>query len=539
MNVLDIPYQHKNDLYSAYLSGDANVLGLFDYDPTSEQSYIDRWKELKERHFPREAVYGHLMDYHRKLPASEHTYSNIERIKDPETTVVVTGQQAGLLTGPLYTIHKCMSAILFAKEKEKQLGTPVVPVFWVAGEDHDFDEVNHIHVPEQSMVRKKKLSLSEGKRSVSYIQLQKEQMHRWIDEVIRSFGEKEHTNELKSMMEAVIEHTSSMTDFFSYLMLTLFKDYGIVMLDSNHPEIRKIETPYFLEMIKQNRETDHAFQEGMEEVSELGYSTIIESEEANSHLFIDEGDTRVLLIREDGQFRGKHNECLYTIEEMREIAKQTPERFSNNVVTRPLMQDLLLPTLAFVAGPGEISYWSMLRKTFHTYDIQMPPIIPRLSISVIDRTTKKLMDDTGLSLEMIQQSDVSSVKEEWLKEHTDYDLDEEFTTSLHHLKKEHERLEEIAVDLDKGLQPIVEKNWEIIEGQISYLKQKMEHSIYQRHEIEMRKYDYLFTHISPHGQPQERVLNVFYYINHCGMGLIDTLMSGQYEWNGNPKAVYV
>ncbi|WP_408010883.1 bacillithiol biosynthesis cysteine-adding enzyme BshC [Pseudalkalibacillus sp. A8] len=537
MKVLELPFQNKDNLFSAYLKGKSDVESLFDYNPFEEQSYIDRWKDLQERTFPRTALYKHLNSYHQTLPAGSKTYDNIEKLKDPQSTVVVTGQQAGLLTGPLYTLHKCLSTILFAQEKERQLGTPVIPVFWIAGEDHDFDEINHIHIPIDGKLKKHKLNLYEGMRSVSHIEADNNQLFPWAEEVIRSFGETEHTQEVKDLIQKAIKESNTLTEFFAYLMITLFSDFGLVILDSHHPDLRKIETPFFENMIRKNRKIDDAFQQGLTDVNNLGYASPIESEEDNAHLFIEERDTRVLLIRENSSFRGKNNECLYSEEELLNIAQTTPSRLSNNVVTRPLMQEFLLPTLAFVGGPGEINYWSALKSVFHNFDMKMPPVLPRLSLVLLDPYTQKTIEEKKMDTIHIVFDGVLNEKEKWLAENTDHDLGEEIDQVLKVFKKGHERLGTTAHEIDKGLDRLTEKNWTIIEDQILFMKQRMEKSIYQRHEVELKKFDHIQMHLLPGEQPQERVLNVFYYINNIGFDFISELAAQNYLWNGNPKAI--
>ncbi|MCF6410461.1 bacillithiol biosynthesis cysteine-adding enzyme BshC [Pseudalkalibacillus salsuginis] len=537
MKVLELPFQNKDNLFSAYLKGNSDVGSLFDYNPFENESYIDRWKDLQERTFPRTALYNHLTSYHQSLPAESKTFDNIEKLKDPKSTVVVTGQQAGLLTGPLYTIHKCLSTILFAQEKERQLGTPVVPVFWIAGEDHDFDEINHIHIPIDGQLKKYKLNLYEGMRSVSHIEVDEDLLFPWAEEVIRSFGETEHTQKLKDLIQKAIKESDTLTGFFAYLMVALYSDFGLVILDSHHPDLRRIETPFFESMIRKNEKIDEAFQNGLANVNNLGHASPIESEEGSAHLFIEERDTRVLLIRENSSFRGKNNECLYNEEELLNIAQTTPSRLSNNVITRPLMQELLLPTLAFVGGPGEINYWSALKPVFHAFDMKMPPVLPRLSLVLLDRYTQKTIEEKELDPVQVVFNGVLDEKDKWLADNTDYDLDEEIGHVLEVFKKGHDNLGKTAHDIDRGLDRLTEKNWSIIEDQILFLKQKMEKSIYQRHEVELKKFDHIQMHLLPDDQPQERILNVFYFINQIGFEFISELATQYYLWNGNPKAI--
>ncbi|WLD95057.1 bacillithiol biosynthesis cysteine-adding enzyme BshC [Alkalihalobacillus sp. AL-G] len=539
MKVSEIPFQQKNDFYSAYLNGAQHVREQFDYDPFQQDSYKQRWKEVQERSFPRESLHDHLLNYHQKLPASIHTINNINKLKDPESTVIVTGQQAGLLSGPLYTIHKCISAILLAKEQESKLGTPVIPVFWVAGEDHDFDEINHVYLNDEGRTFKKKLDLAEGNRSVSEIPFPKEKLSSWAEEVIRGLGETEHTQAIKNLIHKAIAESESITEFFAHIMLVLFAEEGIVMLDSNHPDLRKIESPFFLEMIQNNESLDRKFQKDVHLLKEKGFPVPVESETNNSHLFLNVHQNRVLLFRDSHEFKGKKNECLLTKSEMIAIAEDQPERLSNNVISRPFMQDRVLPTLAFVAGPGEIAYWGVLKSIFHQFDIKMPPVMPRLSLTLVESHISKVVSEKKMRLEEILQNGVKERKQEWLKNRIDWNLDEQFGSAKKKVDQTHRILREITTEIDKGLNSLAQKNGQFLQDQLDFLKNNLEHSIQKKYEHELKKFDLIELNLRPSGKPQERVFNIFYFLNQYGVNLVSELASLEFEFNGNHKVIHV
>ena len=161
--------------------------------------------------------------------------TSLEKLNKENSAVIIGGQQAGILTGPLYSIHKVISIITLARQKEKELNIPVVPVFWIAGEDHDFQEVNHIYLEKNGEIQKVILSReSRDKRMVSDIGLDKEICMTWVEEIIETFGETDHTNELLSFMREAVQESVTFVDFFAQLVMGLFKDDGLLVIDSGY-----------------------------------------------------------------------------------------------------------------------------------------------------------------------------------------------------------------------------------------------------------------------------------------------------------------
>ncbi|WP_157182420.1 bacillithiol biosynthesis protein BshC [Bacillus sp. m3-13] len=154
MNVVELTLPTINKFSSAYLSQKESILPFFTYNPFSVETYTQRNEYLKNRSFRRRELAAHLLEFNQRYHADAQTLHSIEKLNDSRSVVVISGQQAGLMTGPIYTISKILSTIKLAQEQELKLGIPVVPVFWIAGEDHDYQEINHVNLPKDNENKK-------------------------------------------------------------------------------------------------------------------------------------------------------------------------------------------------------------------------------------------------------------------------------------------------------------------------------------------------------------------------------------------------
>src|SRR5690625_2083964 len=320
------------------------------------------------------------------------------------------------MTGPMYTINKVISIIQLAREQEDVLKIPVIPVFWIAGEDHDYEEINHLYLIEDEQIRKQKLHQHiSGKYAISDIEINHDETSKWIDQLFKNLTETEHTKGLYESVKKHFEKSTTYVDFFARLIFDLFHTEGVVLIDSAHPKVRELESGYFLEMIEQQPIISSGVYAAHQQLIQSCYSVSLEVEENDAHLFIDDQGERILLTRtETGEWIGKQNEIKLTNEEIIHIAKTAPERLSNNVVTRPLMQELLFPSLAFVGGGGEISYWAALKPAFQALQIKMPPIIPRLSFTYLDQKLKRIIEKYAIDHTHVINYGVEELKGNWL-----------------------------------------------------------------------------------------------------------------------------
>lgn len=544
MEILNLSLPAANRFASNYLEQSANIQPFFHYRFNDLNEDMERIDELAERSFPRLEVAAHIEDFMKRFPTSEAVRKSIDKLKQNNSAVVIGGQQAGILTGPLYSIHKVISIIKLAEQKENQLGIPVTPVFWIAGEDHDFQEVNHIFVPVNQKIDKWTYPEKvHQKKMVSDIYLNKDICHSWITNLIENFGETEHTNHLLAFAEAALDQSSTFVDFFATIIMELFKDYGLLIVDSGNKDFRQLQKEFLTEQIVHHESITFSLLEAQKQISKTGFPITIEANERAANLFYYDvkRNERILLEydRQTDRFVGKSGTITFSKEELVGLATENPAKLSNNVVTRPLMQELLFPTIAFIAGPGEISYWAELKLVFEHFNIKMPPIVPRLNITFLDRSVESDLSELNLTLANVLLRGTQGEREEFLEAIKDKELEKIFSSTKEQLLKHYQQIEAKTLELNHALLPLLKKNENYLLKEISFMEARLEGEVQLKHDNLLEKFARIDLALRPDGFPQERVWNIFYYLNQNGLNFINDLMAGTFEFDGRHKVIAI
>ncbi|ALC80959.1 MULTISPECIES: bacillithiol biosynthesis cysteine-adding enzyme BshC [Bacillus] len=537
MQLTALSIQSKNPFVRDYIEGKKDVLNFFDYDMTNDRVWEDRLNDLSFRTFSRDTLADYLLEYHKKFKSDEMNLS-IEKIRNPNSVMIVGGQQAGLLTGPLYTIHKVISIIVLAKEKEEQLQVPVIPLFWVAGEDHDIEEINHVFTAENGRLSKKKLSQNQVKKScASRTLLDKRKCKDWIDEVFKTYGETEYTLSLMEELYRCLDCSDTYVEFFEQIIANLFQEDGLLLLNSGDPGLRKLETEFFQELLEKNDDLADALEAQQEDIAKAGYSNVIDYQEKHANLFYEFDGERFLIRKSNGNYTIHDLGIEWSEDELIQVIKETPEAFSNNVVTRPLMQEFLLPTLAFIAGPGELSYWAELKRIFHIMDFKMAPLVPRLNISILERHIDTKLLERNLELSDVIENGV----ERWKNRYFTDRIPEDFEASLLQAKTEiesiHSRLRYEALQIDNSLEGVVKKNAAFIQQQLDFLDHSVKKSVKRREDRVLRDFDRIQTSLCPDSSLQERIWNIMYYLNKYGPDFIKRFKSLPFSFQNKHNVV--
>ncbi len=521
-----------------YISGSKQTARFFDYQPFSQSDFKARVEEVQKRSFKRMELAGIIRKYMELYQITEEVERSLQKLTDPSSLAVIGGQQAGLLTGPLYSVHKIISIITLAKEQEEKLGIPVVPIFWIAGEDHDLHEINHVYVEKSGQLQK--AGYPERflkKQAASETVYNKQTMIEWVTSIFACLKETRYTNQLlKDVIKAVNEQ-STFTGFFASLTAALFSRYGLLLIDAADPALRALEAPFFKQLILQNNELSAAVAKNQNQIRELNFQPVIETSENPANLFLIEEGERHLLEKSNGLFISKSGRS-YTENELLQLLESTPEAFSNNVVTRPLMQEWLFPTLAFIAGPGEIAYWAELHEAFHYFQMKMPVIVPRLNITIVERSIASIAAEANLSIESIIQNGVQEEKELYIESIRDQHLHDLVSEMKHDLMKSYEKIEARAGELHNGLSEIVKKNKQYHERQIDFLIQKSDMILEQTHSAALLRYDRLESSLHPEGL-QERKWNIYPFLNSYGPDLLHQMMKQSFQHDGSHYLLFI
>jgi bacillithiol synthase len=539
MELENITIPATNRFASLYIEQMEPVKDFFHYDIKKTSVFKERYSDLQVRHFPRESLAQCIEEYMKKYPSSDQIKASLDKLRQKDSVVVIGGQQAGLLTGPLYTIHKLISVLKLAEEQEKELKKPVVPVFWIAGEDHDFLEINHVFVEHNRMLQK--FSYSEGpveKKMVSDVEFDQKQMKKWLHKVFEPFGETKYTNQVLQFAEQAAAASGTIVDFFNFIILELFKEYGLLVIDSADASLRKIEETYFEELIHKHDRITRAVLDQQERIQAFEFPPAIDLNENAVNLFYYNGTERLLLDYDarNESFKSKNGGISFSKAELLERLHEKPEAFSNNVVTRPLMQEWLFPTLAFIAGPGEIAYWGELKLAFETMGYDMPPIIPRINISFVEASIERDIQQLGLSIQQVVLKGTQEEKNEFWNSIKDVSIEHILKDMKAHLETSYEKIQEKTT---KGLSPLVNKNLSFHLGQIDFLQRKFDQSLKEKNDLSLERYDRIERSLRPQNGPQERTWNLFYYLNKYGLEFIGEIMELPYEFDGQHKLIHI
>lgn len=531
-----LPMQNK--ILHSYNTNKEFVHTYFDY-ANEESSYPQRVEELSGRIYNRQGISETIRSFMKPFGLSETANQHIEELSN-DALVVVGGQQAGVLTGPLYSVHKAITVILLAKKQREALGIPVVPVFWVAGEDHDIHEINHVHIEANGQIMKEQIKDKFVlKLMASDAVFNQQDMATYVENIFGNFGETVHTKALLAEVLEAVEKEETFTGFFVRLMNGLFADEGLLFIDSAYQPLRELESNYFCRIIEATEEIATSVVEKEEQFTRDGFGTPIGAEEDAVHLFYVHETGRMLLSRRNDYFVNDSAGLRFSKEELLQIAKEDPSRLSNNVASRPLMQDLVFPVLAFVGGAGEIAYWAVLKAAFHAIGIKMPIIVPRMSITLVSRNTQKALEEKSFTVEDVMSGNVVPARLAFLDELRD----DRFVTAIDTIEEklivEYEEIGQILGQDEKMMHELVRKNLQYHKSQFNYLKEKSEDALLIKHEVALRIYDRMETELFPTESLQERIYTPYVYLNSYGPTLIKDLLQLPFEMDDLHKVIYL
>lgn len=533
---IDVPV--TNQLLVDYRNQESTISSFFHYT-NEDESFEKRFEELKNHPIRRAELVKVIREFMEPLEKSVKVEQHLKELED-NAVVVVGGQQAGLLTGPLYSVHKAISVLLLAKEQRAKLDIPVVPVFWIAGEDHDIDEINHTFTVLNGRLQKHiHPDRSKKKTMASTTILDIEDTRKFIKNVFQQYGETAYTEDLLAKIDTFLVKSHTYTDFFAQLMHWFFKEEGLLLLDAADPKLRAYEAPYFERLVNHSEEIAAVVSNREALLADNGYGTPIGATKENANLFYVKEGERFLLERKDGKFINDVANVQFTKEELLQLATEQPACLSNNVVTRPLMQDMVLPVLAFVGGPGELAYWSTLKDAFELLGMKVPVFVPRMNMTLVNRQVGHLIEDHDLTITEVLSGKVAQMHQTFVNEVYDDAAKETIEKTKALLQQQYVELQKHLHNNNVHLDKVVIKNLDIHENQLDFLLKKIEAEVLLQHDVTIRKFTEMEGHLIPEGNLMERIFNPFQYMNEYGMTLIDDILQLPLEVSELHQVIYI
>jgi len=321
-------------------------------------------------------------------------------------------------------------------------------------------------------------------------------------------------------------------------MNDIFKSHGLLMIDAAYPLFRQMESESFIKLIHYSSRIAEVVIAKEAAFERVGYGKPIEAKEDAANLFYVKDGERFLLERRSDQFVHLNANIKFTEEQLVTIAMESPQQLSNNVVTRPLMQEMMLPVLAFVGGPGELAYWATLKDAFDVLELQMPIFAPRLNITFINRQVEQILNEKSLTVKDIFEGKEQEMKAAFLSSIKDQQAKNQLVEMENYILSKYSELATHLTEQHLDLEKLLEKNKENHVKQFNFFGQKIQQAIEMKHEVALRQYDTLKAELMPNGGYQERAFSPYQYMNVYGLSLIDDFLSEEYELSNEHLVVY-
>lgn len=515
MKATYIDYKDTNSFSKtllAYLAADAQLTPYFGNKPTYEG--FEKQMSLKADFKHREVLVKSLQSqYGELLIDAPEVAHNIQFLADSNTFTVTTGHQLNIFTGPLYFIFKIACAIRLAKDlKSKFPDKNFVPVYWMASEDHDFEEINNTRVYGKKIIWDVSGISGTGKMDTS-------SMQDVVRQYIGMLGLSENSSKLAQIVEDAYLKGRNLADATRVLANALFKEYGLVIVDADKRELKEIFAPIIEQDILEERSFS-AISKTTWELEEKGFSTQVHARECNFFYLTDEYRERIVK-NEDGRYEVLHQNIFFTEDELKAEIAAKPERFSPNVVMRPLYQEVIFPNLAYIGGGAEIVYWLQFKANFDQFHVPFPILIPRNSAMITDDAVASKIYRLDLTFKSIFKS-TTALQNEYVRRHTTHRLnlrDEwmEFNAIFGKIKLR-------AHKIDPSLAPSTEAVQARLKKAIDNLEKKLLKADKHNHEEALTQIERVKDKLFPNGGLQERSENfAVLYVKH-GDDLIKELV---------------
>ncbi len=475
-------------IFLDYVDGKDHLKEFYNESPT-----VEGFKQaLEKRTFPastRSTLVNALKRQYGDLAISTAVQSNLDLLSKENTFTITTGHQLNIFTGPLYFIYKIATVVNAAKKlKETYPDYNFVPVYWMATEDHDFEEISYFHLGEKKYTWNTDQSGAVGRFNTASIK-------GLLDEI----------PEKLPFFEAAYETHDKLADACRCYVSEIFAAQGVVVVDGDDHELKSVFQPVIESEVLTPQAKDLVAATN-EKLVGLGYSSQAFTRDIN--FFHLGADYRTRIVKnDDGSFGLIDSERIFTQGEMEAEIRDSPENFSPNVILRPLYQEIILPNLGYVGGPAEMAYWLQLKSVFEHYNVDFPILLPRCFGLYVPRNTARKIEKNQLSNEALFEP-LKTLRQRALDK---FGEDYSTTTAKSAFHQLWERVKEKAVSIDPTLAESTEAEKIRIEKRIDHLEGKMRKAVERKNEDALNQVDAIKSVLSPNGSLQERYHNFLTY----------------------------
>lgn len=504
-----------SQIISDYLEESPKLTNFYTYAPrleAFEEALNARNFSTEKRSILKDALLKQYESGKINLRPEDSVSKNLNALNADNTFTVTTGHQLCLLTGPLYFIYKIVSAVKLAKQlSEKYPQKQFVPVYWMASEDHDFEEISFFRFKGQKLQWQTKQSGAVGRMKTKELKAVLDQ----FDELLMPYTS--NGSKLKALFENAYLKHENLADATRFIVHELFSIYGVLVVDGDDVDLKKLFIPIAKEDLLHEVSSTEVEKQS-EKLSEH-YKLQVNPREIN--LFYLTADDRKRIVKKKDKYYIHDTELHFTEDELMDELHEHPERFSPNVLLRPIYQEVTLPNLAYIGGGGELAYWFQLKTTFEHFRVPMPTLFLRNSVLWMDEKESKYFHQLKISTKQLFLDEGILLKE-WVKTNAKEDL--ELHGEIKEFKELYLRLAEKSKRIDSTLEPHTKALAEKHKQMLEQLSEKMIRAERRKQTEAAARIQHLKSNLFPNRGLQERTENFSTFYLAYGETFIQTLM---------------
>lgn len=453
-----------------------------------------------------------LSQQYQNINTNQAVKQNIALLAEEHTFTVTTGHQLNLFTGPLYFIYKIVTTINLAIElKMAYPEKNFVPIYWMATEDHDFEEINHVSVDEKNISWIQQTNGATGRLGTKTVAAAVMAYKAYL-------GISKNGKKLAKIVENAYLNNDNLADATRVLVNSLFEQYGLVIINADDAQLKKEFAPIIAQDIIQQHSAQLT-EKTSEELTQQGYKTQVNGREINFFYLID--NLRERIIEKDGLYTVNHTDISFTKTALQQEIENHPERFSPNVIMRPLYQEVILPNIAYIGGGAEVAYWMQLKANFDFYKTDFPVLLLRNSALLIDQRSATNLRNLGFKLEDAFLPN-ETLQKRWIGENSSVNLS--LADESRAIQAVFDQIKLNAFKIDKTLESSADSAKTKTAHLLANLEKKLFRAEKRKHDVSLKQIENVKNRLFPNGTLQERVLNLApMYVNY-GEDFISSLI---------------
>lgn len=526
IQAIDLPIE--NPLFRDYLQDFDKIKNFYSWNPQSD------WKQAiaARSQFPvNRAVLSEILEKQQQnWQAPEASLLNVRQLANSRTFAVVTGQQAGVIGGPLYSFYKIMTAIQRCRSLKEQFPDyQFVPVFWLEIYDNDFEEISAVKIldrDDQIQVLKAEEAPADKGRSVAARKID-DKVSLWSTQMDGFFYDSDFKATVLNRFTGFYDAGQHYGDAFARLMLSFFGEHGLVVMDPTAPEFCPLLNPLYAKIVSDGGQSLTVLEKRSSDLLAAGYPAQIGFRDDQTLLFAsDENDVRMRIDRDkSGKYRLNHPEGkkVLSAAELQQSCLENPYRLSPNVALRPIVQDTLLPTIAYIGGPSEINYFAQISALYDYLDIPMPIVQPRHRVTIIEKKIRRLLDKSGAELNEVL-SFAPDIIERTVRRNSGQRLAELTGIAKKQIDEALASLRDNLAEIDSGLISGYEKTRGNIENSFEKLSSRIDQVLQERNKIQVQQIERICLNLIPDNSFQERTFSMIQFCVKYGLDLPDQIL---------------